>query len=303
MIGLRRCNGGVGLPSRARVWPGLAGHRRRLIGIAGFTLLEALVAVTLMGMILAALGIITAQWLPGWNRGFMRVQRGELFSVALNSLAADLAAAEFVTANRDTKLPLFDGTSTGVILVRSAIGPNTEPGLEVVRIAEGTDRQGIAMVRMRTRFVPFGSGDVSATQLPFADPVVLLRVPFRVSFSYSSGDGSWQDTWRQSSQLPAAVRFLVRDTTTGRTLAISSATMVHVNLQAGCPSAGAPSPSSGSPASSGGAPVPPGGAAGAAAAPGATAAPGPQASSGCGNAPGGAPPAAGASPSTPAQGQ
>ncbi|MCL2429192.1 MAG: type II secretion system GspH family protein, partial [Alphaproteobacteria bacterium] len=140
----------------------LPGHRRRLIGVAGFTLLEALVAVTLMGMILAALGIITAQWLPGWNRGFMRVQRGELFSVALNSLAADLAADEFVTANRDTKLPLFDGTPTGVILVRSAIGPNTEPGLEVVRIAEGTDRQGIAMVRMRTPLAPFGSGDVSA---------------------------------------------------------------------------------------------------------------------------------------------
>jgi hypothetical protein len=160
------------------------------------------------------------------------------------------------------------------------------------------------MVRMRTRFAPFGSGDVSATQLPFTDPVVLLRVPFRVSFSYSSGDGSWQDTWRQSSQLPAAVRFLVRDTTTGRTLAISSATMVHVNLQAGCgdvPSSGAPS--SGPSASSGGAPVPPGGASGAAAAPGATAAPGSLASSGCGNAPGAPPPAAGASPSTPAQGQ
>jgi general secretion pathway protein J len=74
---------------------------------AGFTMLEALVAVTLMGVILAAMGYITAQWLPSWNRGFMRVQRGELFSVALNRLAGDLAAAEFVTPNRDSKRPIF----------------------------------------------------------------------------------------------------------------------------------------------------------------------------------------------------
>jgi general secretion pathway protein J len=207
-------------------------RRGRRSGVAGFTLLEALVAVTLMGIILAAMGYITAQWLPSWNRGFMRVQRGELFSVALNRLAADLAAAEFVTANRDTKLPLFEGAPTAVTLVRSAVGPNTEPGLEVVRIAEGADRQGIALVRTRTPFAPFGAGDVSASQLSFNDPVVLLRAPFRVTFSYSKGDGAWQDTWQNSDQLPAAVRFLVRDTATGRTLAISSATMVHVDEQA-----------------------------------------------------------------------
>src|SRR5690242_3502666 len=64
-------------------------YRRRRSEIAGFTLLEALVATTLMGMILAALGAISAQWLPGWNRGFMRVQRSELFAVALNRLTAD----------------------------------------------------------------------------------------------------------------------------------------------------------------------------------------------------------------------
>ncbi len=209
--------------------------RRRLRSrMAGFTMLEALVAVTLMGIILAAMGYITAQWLPSWNRGFMRVQRGELFSVALNRLANDLAAAEFVTPNRDSKLPMFEGTPTAVMLVRSAVGPNTEPGLDVVRIAEATDRQGIALVRTRTPFAPFGSGDVSASGLAFADPVVLLRAPFRVSFSYSSGDGSWSDTWQNAAQLPAAVRFLVRDGTTGRTLAISSAAMIHVELPADC---------------------------------------------------------------------
>lgn len=209
-------------------------HRRRRSNIAGFTLLEALVATTLMGIILTAIGAITAQWLPGWNRGFIRVQRSELFTVALNRLAADLSAAEFITPNGSTKLPLFEGSPSAVTLVRSAVGPNTDPGLEVVRIAEATDRQGVALVRARTPFVPFGLGDVSASQLKFTDPVVLLRAPYRVSFSYSTGDGSWVDTWQNSNQLPKAVRFLIRDATTGRTLAISSATTVHVDLPAGC---------------------------------------------------------------------
>jgi len=219
-------------------------HRRRRSVVAGFTLLEALIATTLMGMVLAAIGAITAQWLPSWNRGFMRVQRSELFAVALNRLAADLSASEFVTPNRESKLPIFEGTASAVTLLRSAVGPNTEPGLEVVRIAESTDRQGIALVRTRTPFAPFGLGDVSADQLNFTDPVVLLRAPFRVSFSYSSGDGSWSDTWHNAGQLPSAVRFLVRDSTTGRTLAVSSATMVHVELPADC--AGPASPACGS---------------------------------------------------------
>jgi general secretion pathway protein J len=163
-------------------------HRGRRSDVAGFTLLEALVATTLMGMILAALGAITAQWLPSWNRGFMRVQRSELFTVALNRLAADLSAAEFITPNSRTKLPVFEGSPSAVTLVRSAVGPNTEPGLEVVRIAEAVDRQGFALVRTRTPFAPFGAGDVSTSQLKFTDPVVLLRAPYRVTFSYSAGD-------------------------------------------------------------------------------------------------------------------
>jgi general secretion pathway protein J len=207
--------------------------RHRQSDRAGFTLLEALVATTLMGVTLAALGSITAQWLPSWNRGFMRVQRSEQFAVALNRLAA-----EFITPNRGSKLPLFEGSASAVTLVRSAVGPNTDGGLEVVRIAETTDRQGIALVRSRAPFAPFGLGDVSANQLNFTDPVVLLRAPFGVSFSYSSGDGSWSDAWQNAGQLPSVVRFLVRDRTTGRTLAVSSATTVHVEVPADCASGG-----------------------------------------------------------------
>ena len=69
---------------------------KTLRGDSGFTLIEMLAAVVLMGLILAALGVITAQWLPNWSRGFNRVQHGERISVALDRIVSDLGAAEFL---------------------------------------------------------------------------------------------------------------------------------------------------------------------------------------------------------------
>jgi general secretion pathway protein J len=195
--------------------------------IAGFTLVEALVAMLLMGVVLAVLATITAQWLPNWSRGFVRVQRSELVSVALDRIVDDLKAAEFVPSSRETKQPLFEGTELAVTFVRTALGPNTRPGLEIVRIAETADRRGPALVRSRAPFAP--------QALPhFGDPVVLLSVPYRLSFSYAGRDGTWHASWLDDKELPAAVRLIIRDTATGRTLSVSTATVIHAQLPAEC---------------------------------------------------------------------
>ena len=95
-----------------------------------------------MGLILAALATITAQWLPNWNHGIVRVQRNEQVALGLERLAADLAAAEFIPASRETRKPFFDGANRSVTFVRTALGPNTGPGLEIVRIAEINSERG-----------------------------------------------------------------------------------------------------------------------------------------------------------------
>jgi len=199
--------------------------------VAGFTLIEALAATVLMGMVLTALATITAQWLPSWNRGFSRTQRAEMLDVALERLVADLSAAELVSPSRKSTHPLFEGTELAVTFVRSAVGPSTRPGLEIVRIAETADGQGPALVRARMPFVP---AEASAERSHFADPVVLLRAPYRASFSYAGQDRVWKSTWLDARELPSAVRLTIRDATTERTLSVSTAAVIHTQLPARC---------------------------------------------------------------------
>lgn len=204
--------------------------RRMRRSEAGFTLIEVLLATLLMTVILAALATVTAQWLPNWNRGIARVQRAELLSIGLERIVADLSVAEIVTVNGDSKLPLFDGSELSVTFVRTAVGPSSRPGLEIIRLIEKADALGLAMVRERSPFMLMPSDG----QIRFADQVVLVRAPFRVTFSYAGPDQVWQPTWRGQSQLPDRIRVAVRNSATGQMLAVSSAAIVHVNAPAEC---------------------------------------------------------------------
>ena len=208
----------------------MSARRNRIVG---FTLVEALLATALMGAILAAIATVTAQWLPNWNRGFSRVQGSETLALGLERIVADLAAAEFVTAGAGVRQPVFDGTELSVSFLRTALGPNTRPGLELVRIMEIGDKQGLTTVRTRARFLPMGRDGASVQPAP-ANPVVLVRAPYRVTFSYAGPDRIWRNVWRGEGQLPAAIRVQLRDATTDRTLSVSTATLVHADMPADC---------------------------------------------------------------------
>lgn len=202
-------------------------HQRRTS--AGFTLIEALIATALMAAILSAVAMVTAQWLPNWNRGFANVQRSELLALGLERLVADISAAEFIPAGRGNPMPVFDGTPMSILFVRSALGPNTRTGLEIIRIAEIAGEFGPVLVRTRAPYVPLGE-----LRPTFGDPVVLLRPPYRVSFAYAGADRTWRDSWRDASQLPKAVRMQLRDGATDRALSVSTATTIHAEFPADC---------------------------------------------------------------------
>jgi len=193
---------------------------------SGFTLIETLAAMALMGLIVSVLLAITAQWLPNWNRGLDRIQRSESVSIALDRISADIAASEFIRPNGQAKTVLFDGSERTIMLTRTALGPNAARGLDLVRIAESGDRSGVALIRTRAAFAP------ETAAADFVEPVVLLRAPYRVSFSYAGADRVWKPFWRDAETLPSAVLLTVQDAVTGRTLPISRIAVIHVSAPA-----------------------------------------------------------------------
>jgi general secretion pathway protein J len=205
---------------------------RKRDGEDGFTLIETLVAVALIGLVLSALASITSQWLPNWNRGIDRIQRSEAMALALQRIGADLAAAEYVPANREQRRPLFDGSELAVTFVRTTLGPNAKPGLDVVRIGETTERRDLVTVRSRAPFAPLPQASSLAEQIQFSDPVVLLRPPFRLSFAYAGRDRVWKSSWHDGERLPAAIMLTVRDTATERVLSVSTVASVHAEAPA-----------------------------------------------------------------------
>ncbi len=200
---------------------------------SGFTLIETLVALALMGLVLSALANLTAQWLPNWNRGLDRIQRSEQIGIALQRIADDLAAAQSVPVSRGDKPPLlFGGSEQSVTFVRTALGPNAGPGLDVVHLGETTDQGGLATVRSRTLFRPLPPESSVADQLHFGEPVVLLRAPYRLSFAYAGEGQTWKSSWQDPDKLPAKIRLTVSDASSGRVLTISTVTSVHVQSSA-----------------------------------------------------------------------
>jgi general secretion pathway protein J len=198
---------------------------------AGFTLIEALTATLLMGIIFTALATITAQWLPNWAHGFTRLQRGGALAVSLERLTDDLAAAQYVSAGT-AKTPLFEGSQLSVIFVRRVLAPNVVTGLEVIRLAEVSDDGGIALVRSSAP-LPI-EGVANAGGLLFGSSVVLVRSPYRVSFAYAGADRRWKDEWSGKAELPRAIRVSFRDNATSLLLDVSTSTVVHAELPARC---------------------------------------------------------------------
>lgn len=83
------------------------------IGIAGFSLIEMLVATALIGVTVSILEAIIMQSVPNRDRSLSPGQGNEQRSGEIEWHSADLTAAEFVEPNRATpRPPLFDRRPT-----------------------------------------------------------------------------------------------------------------------------------------------------------------------------------------------
>jgi general secretion pathway protein J len=200
---------------------------------SGFTLLEALIAIALTGLLLGMLATVTGHWMANWRTGFERVQNADLLGLGVDRIAADVAAAEYASLDTDTQF-YFEGTETSVTFVRSAIGPNAAAGLEIVRLGEIDDARGRVLVRSRAPFMPITAKAVADGGVEFTNPIVLVRPPYRVSFAFAGRDRIWKESWSDVKQMPNAVRITIRNDVTGAILPVSTAASINVNAPAAC---------------------------------------------------------------------
>jgi general secretion pathway protein J len=192
-------------------------------------MIEALAAVALTAAIVTSLSAVAGQWLPNWSRGFARLQQSDLVAIGLERIVEDISAAEYVTVSAESPGPLFEGGQSSITFIRSAIGPDSYPHLEVIRLAEVNDERGPAMTRSRASFAPVARS--GAATFAFRDSVSLVRAPFRISFAYAGPDRVWVGNWTARDRLPDAVRVTVRDATTNKTLPFSTALRVRATAQ------------------------------------------------------------------------
>lgn len=198
---------------------------------AGFTLVEALVALVLMGLVLTGLAMATGQLMPQWARGLSRIEASERLALALDRVTADLAAAEFVPAHTAAKGPLFEGSATRITFARTALGPNAPPGIEIVRLAPANDLSGAGLARSTAPLLPRGP---EAPPPALGTPVELLGPAWRISFSFAGRDGIWRTDWASAEDLPRAVRIVVREASGGRALPFSTTAIIRTELPAAC---------------------------------------------------------------------
>jgi general secretion pathway protein J len=203
---------------------------------AGFTLIEALAATVLLAMILAALSTITAQWLPNWNRGMVRIQASDQIALALERIVADLSAAEFVTAGNDSHRPVFDGTDRSVLFVRITLGPHALAGLDLVQIGPVNVDSASAVARSRGSFAAVMTG-VPQRQPLFSESVVLLRGSYHLSFAYAGDDRVWHPSWRSQGDLPKTIRISLQDLTAQRSRSMATAVAGYAKAPVECLSA------------------------------------------------------------------
>jgi len=180
---------------------------------AGFTLVEILVVMTLMSVVMLALGSAMRTIAQTEERVDQRLQRADEMRVATNFLASTLGRISprrsQVPAQVGASLPFFSARPDAVMWVGVMPARYGAGGRYFFRLAleRQADRADLVI-----RFTPWTAAAVFP-QWAGADSRVLLRGVTRLALEYAQEDGSsqaWLPQWPDPQTLPARIRISLR---------------------------------------------------------------------------------------------
>jgi len=172
----------------------------------GFTLMEVLVAMTLLALLMTALsgsiGFVGRSWDRGWETG----EKSAAFSRIEGTLRRMIERSVPVTvrAGKNRRF-LFQGTATGMRLVAHDAPSGSAGALYVQEIVvTGTGSQGQILYRQ----YPFGD---SPTRPDTASEAQMLSGDFSIAFSYFGSPRppappAWLDSWTSDRTLPDLIQ-------------------------------------------------------------------------------------------------
>jgi general secretion pathway protein J len=174
---------------------------------AGFTLLEILVAVTLLGLLSIALFGAVNAGAKGWGRAERHAAASTDATAVRDLLRRMIISAKPVFASTDpsTATVAFEGDASSLVLIGTlpdALAPGLQGQQRIFLATVGGQRT--LMLAWRLDLPSADGGTLPETLVPLLDHVGTVR------FAYfgPSADGStrgWSDTWSNRRALPSLV--------------------------------------------------------------------------------------------------
>jgi type II secretory pathway component PulJ len=169
----------------------------------GFTLFEALLALTLAALLFGGLALYTGGWVRHWRVLMEESARLEAASTVLDRMADDIEAARPESPGLGNQSTIaFSGGPQSLTFVAPAQGYTPRFGLEKITYRVDGAGAGANLVRLRQDYWPVSANGVE----PATDRNDLLRGPITVTFAYSADDGVFRPGWTDRRLLPRMIR-------------------------------------------------------------------------------------------------
>jgi len=199
-------------------------HRRRGFTQRGFTLLELIIALSIVGALLVVafggLRVGIAAWSQGEDRAEAHAHLRGVAVILGRALGAAYPYRAPLSQAPDTAL-LFRGTESRLEFTTQTppFPPAVPVAFTAVILATETENGPALVVRQR----------VLPNRDPFTEAAVVLRDPAvqQLAFRYLNEGGSWQDSWDSEAEngLPRAVQVTITTVRHGRVEAMPPLTV------------------------------------------------------------------------------
>jgi len=181
----------------------------------GFTLLELLVAVSLLVLLMAMLFAGLDAGTRHIGRESSRVDRASRMVLAQTFLRTQLADARALTpSDTPSDAIAFDGRADGLDFVSASPQAVAQGGLQVLSVGIVDSRSGEQLLVGWRPFTGSGAGAAADAAVASEHRTALLDHIHEAAFAYfGAGEGedapSWHPTWHNMNSLPSLIRLSV----------------------------------------------------------------------------------------------